>query len=564
MHVITESCCNDGSCVAVCPVNCIHPTPDEPGWVGAEMLYIDPDTCIDCGACVDVCPVNAIVADYDLSEGNQIYTDVNAAWYQDSNHGDYSKEPVRKVAPIRHWPADMPLRVAVVGSGAAGCYVVQELLEQPDIDVQINVFDRIPAPGGLVRYGVAPDHPQTKAIQNRFALTLRRREVSLYLNAEIGTDLSHDDLAATHHAVVYTVGAPDSATLSIPGEKLHGSYCAPPFVGWYNGHPEFADHHFDLSAQRAVIVGNGNVAIDIARILTTDVALLRKTDIASHALQQLAESNVREVVVLGRRGPLQAKFTIPALIGLSSTPNVNVRVRAEELQEPPRSRPAALENGAHMDDLKLDLLRRSAKARSEADRVIELRFLASPVQMLGDNHVTGLQIRHNELSGDDGALQPRSPDVVETIECGLVIRSVGYRGRKLAGVPFDDRAGVIPNKGGRVIDPDDNSRSMCGVYTAGWAKRGPTGGIGTNRWCAAQTVTALIDDYVAGRLARPARDTAELSTLLANGNAIDGDGWRAIDAYERAAGRARNAPRDKVCNVVEMLKIAAGESARTS
>ncbi len=331
-HVITQSCCSDGSCVYACPVNCIHPSPDEPGFATAEMLYIDPAACVDCGACVSACPVGAIAPDNRLAPKQLPFIALNAAYYPD-RPADEKLPPTSKLAPVIDAPKVKPrgraLTVAIVGSGPAAMYAADELLTQRD--VQVNVFERLPTPYGLVRAGVAPDHQSTKRVTRLFDKIARRRGFRFYLNVEVGSDLSHADLLAHHHAVVYAVGAPNDRRLDIDGMGLPGTGTATEMVAWINGHPEYTDLPVDLGHERVVIVGNGNVALDVARILTTDPDALARTDISNHALAALRGSNVAEVVIAARRGPAQSAFTLPELIGLTSTCDVVLDAADHEL-----------------------------------------------------------------------------------------------------------------------------------------------------------------------------------------------------------------------------------------
>lgn len=553
-YVITQACCNDATCVPVCPVNCIHPTPDEPGYLTAEMLYIDPQVCIECGVCMDVCPVEAIAPDYELEAHHEPFIQINAQFYRDPKHRGYPQQPARRTprAPAAV-VTDVPLRVAVVGSGPAACYTVEELTTRLGPAVEVNLFERLPVPGGLVRYGVAPDHQSTKKVAEGFGRVLRRPGVSVHLDVEIGTDIAHDELLAHHHAVVYAIGAPDDRPMRIPGEDLAGSHSAAEFVAWYNGHPDLADREFDFSGERAVVIGNGNVALDVARVLAGDVDRLRRTDIAAHALEQLAESRVREIVVIGRRGPAQASFTIAELVGLRSVPGVHVLARSDELDLDPVT--LELHRGREYDMTlyKVELLRELATATASAGRSIELRFLASPREILGPDRVTGVRLTRNEIVLEDGAAAVRATDAVETVECGLLLRSVGYRGRQLAGLPFDRVRGVLPNQGGRVTDDRlDPPVPQIGVYATGWAKRGPSGVIGTNRRCAGETVTALLDDFAAGVLRPPAAGQDSLARLLATAGATGLAAWRAIDERERQLGREARRPRVKLVTREQM------------
>jgi len=340
--VITQSCCSDGSCVYACPVNCIHPSPDEPGFATAEMLYIDPAACVDCGACVSACPVGAIAADTRLEPRQLPFVALNAAFYPE-RAADEKVPPTSKLAPVIEAPfvqprAGGPLSVAIVGSGPAAMYAADELLTQHG--VRVNVFERLPTPYGLVRAGVAPDHQSTKRVTKLFDKIARRRGFRFYLNVEVGSDLTHAELLAHHHAVLYAVGAPNDRRLDIDGMGLPGTGTATEMVAWINGHPEFTDLPVDLSHERVVIVGNGNVALDVARILTTDPDALACTDISDHALSALRDSKVTEVVIAARRRPADSAFTLPELIGLTSTCEVVLDAADHDLvlRDPPRPR----------------------------------------------------------------------------------------------------------------------------------------------------------------------------------------------------------------------------------
>src|SRR6201996_8107100 len=307
-HVITQSCCSDGSCVYACPVNCIHPSPDEPGFATAEMLYIDPVACVDCGACVSACPVGAIAPASRLQPEQQPFIALNASYYPD-RPADQKLPPTSKLAPVIPSPKVLgnhshrrgPLTVAIVGSGPAAMYAADELLTQHG--VRVNVFEKLPTPYGLVRAGVAPHHQTTKKVTHFVDGEARHRYFRFFLNVEVGKHLSHADLLAHHHAVLYAVGAPDDRRLDIEGMGLPGSGTATELVAWINGHPEFADLPVDLSHERVVIVGNGNVALDVARVLSSDPDDLARTDISDRALEVFRGSAVREVVIAARRGP---------------------------------------------------------------------------------------------------------------------------------------------------------------------------------------------------------------------------------------------------------------------
>src|SRR5215218_7709021 len=320
-HVITQSCCSDGSCVYACPVNCIHPTPDEPEFATAEMLYIDPVACVDCGACVSACPVGAIAPHTKLEPEQLPFVALNAAYYPQLPDGE-KLPPTSKLAPVIEAPRidareAHPLTVAIVGSGPAAMYAADELLTQKG--VRVNVLEKLPTPYGLVRAGVAPDHQSTKRVTRLFDKVTRLPGFTFFLNVEVGAHVSHAELLAHHHAVLYAVGAPNDRRLDIDGMGLAGTGTATEVVAWINGHPEYTDPPVDLGHKRVVIVGNGNVALDVARILTTDPDALAGTDISDHALAALRASKVTEVIIAARRGPADSAFTLPELIGLTST-----------------------------------------------------------------------------------------------------------------------------------------------------------------------------------------------------------------------------------------------------
>ena len=501
-YVVTQPCCNDASCVEVCPVDCIRPTPRDPEYRTTEMLYIDPKTCIDCGACMDACPVDAIFGDAELPEEHEEYREINRKYFElhplKSTGLPYSPSPTVKIPR-----EEVPLRIAIVGSGPAASYAADELLMHgPNGAVEVEIFDRLPTPWGLVRAGVAPDHGGTKAVADLFSDLGRNKNCTFHLNVEVGRDISHEELMAHHHAVIYAVGALNDRRLDVPGEELAGSHAATEFVAWYNGHPDYADRTFDLSGERAVIIGNGNVALDIARILTADPDDLAGTDIAQHAIDALRESAIREVVVVGRRGPAQAAYTSPELMALGQIPGVDVVVHPQDLLLGEDSR-AALEgvDQTLAMQLKSELTQRYALHSSVgADKRIVLRFLASPVAMRGNQRVESVEFVHNEIrQSADGTIRAHPTSSTEVIETGLVLRSIGYQGTPVPGVPFDSDRGIIPNHDGRVLDPRTNE-PLTGTYVTGWIKRGPSGVIGTNKKCAHDTVSQLLTDFTAGRL----------------------------------------------------------------
>lgn len=457
-----------------------------------------------------------------------------------------------------------PLRVAIVGSGPSGFYAAGALLKpksHPELVAQVDVFDRLPTPWGLVRGGVAPDHPNIKAVSRVYEKTAQHPGFRFYGNVELGRDLSHDDLSDRYHGIIYAVGAQTDRRMGIPGEDLPGSWAATEFVAWYNGHPDYRDLEFDLSVERAVVVGNGNVAADVARMLALTRDELAATDVADHSLEVLAESRVREIVVLGRRGPAQAAFTNPELLELGAMTDADVFVDPGDAELDPLSR-AFIESDAARGTAKKNvtiLSQYSTRPPAGKRRRIVLRFLVSPVELLGEERVEGIRIGHNELAHDhSGQIRARPKDTTEELACGLVFRSIGYRGTALEDVPFDEHGAVIPNDRGRVMDGD---APVTGEYAVGWIKRGPTGIIGTNKRDAQETVERLLEDLDGGRLLAPAepdRETLELLLSERQPEVVSYAGWQAIDHAEKAAGEPHGRPRIKLCSFEELLEGARG------
>ncbi len=538
-HVVTQACCGDASCVFACPVNAIHPTPDEPDFGLAEMLYIDPVSCVDCGACVTACPVGAISAADKLVDAQLPFVDINALF-----HAEPRSYPVQApVTPVVAKDPRRDLHVAIVGSGPSALYTADELLKRPGVTV--TVFDRLPTPHGLVRAGVAPDHQSTKSIDALFRQIEDQRGFSYVLGAEVGTDITHAELMGHHHAVVYATGASQDRRLGIEGEDLPGSTTATAFVAWYNGHPDHADRTFDLSGARAVIIGNGNVALDVARILVSDPERLASTDIADHALEALRASAVREVVLVGRRGAAHAAFTLPELVGLVARDDIEIVVEGDEV--------SAVADDP-MTAQKLDVLRSATdRAPRPGARRIVFRFATSPVSIDGTDRAEAVRVRRNDLvTGADGLVRPVPTDDVDSIATGLVLRSIGYRGVPVADVPFDEATATIPHEHGRVT-------GLPGTYVVGWIKRGPSGFIGTNKSCAQETADTLVSDLNAGRLETPAGSRRSMTAVIqsrATGT-IDVRGWRAIDRQERRDGAREGRPRRKLVRLEQMLEAAA-------
>ena len=535
-YVVTQPCCADASCVVACPVNCIHPAPGEPGFATAEMVYIDAGSCVGCGACATACPVEAIKPDTSLTAQERPFLQINADYYDCFPHRD--RAPVAVVARQRRLTRRGPFRVAVVGAGPAGLYVADELLTHPEVGV--DVYDRLPTPYGLVRAGVAPDHQHTKRVEKLFRAIEEQPGFRYFLGVEVGVDLTLADLEAQYDAVVYSVGASADKVLGIPGEDFPGSLSATHVVGWYNGHPDKQDLIVDLSArgagERVVVVGNGNVALDVARIMTADPAQLEHTDIAALAWTALTTSVVREVVVLGRRGPAEAAFTVPELVGLVGLSDAGVIDVVVDTGGAPITDTAGVgRKVALIADL-------ATRAPRDGLRRIVLRFDTRPTRFVGNDRVRGLEVER------DG--------VCEVIETGLVLRAIGYRGRPVADLPHDEARGIVPNDRGRV---------RPGLYVAGWVKRGPTGFIGSNKACAQETVTRILDDLDAG-LPTPVGTRESIAAVVTGRcpDVIGLDGWRAIDAEERHRGAVRGRPRTKIVDVEEMVLVAQAPATSTS
>jgi ferredoxin--NADP+ reductase len=447
--------------------------------------------------------------------------------------------------------AEQPLRVAVIGSGPAGFYVTQHLFQAPDTVVEIDMFESLPTPFGLVRFGVAPDHPKIKSVTAVYEKQAANPNFRFFGNVEYGKDLLLDDLTGHYHQVVFCTGAPADRRLGIPGEDLEGSHPATEFVAWYNGHPDYADHRYDLSCERAIVIGVGNVAVDVARILCRVPEELATTDIADHALEALRQSRIREVLLLGRRGPAQAKFTNPEVRELGELTDTLTQVLPEEAELDELSRAEVEAAGDKATKRKLEIIS-GLVGRDEPgkSRRLILRFLVSPEEILGDEtgRVSGIRLGKNRLVARAGGGLSASPTgVTENHACGLVFRSVGYRGVALPDLPFREDWGVLPNEAGRILGADGGA--LRGLYTSGWIKRGPSGVIGTNKPDAGETVRAMLEDLVAGRHGDPVQPQREaLDALLAARGVrpVDYADWQKIDAAERRAGKSAERPRVKL------------------
>jgi ferredoxin/flavodoxin---NADP+ reductase len=452
-----------------------------------------------------------------------------------------------------------PLRVAIIGAGPTGFYVADHLLRKPGVTVEVDMFDRLPTPYGLVRLGVAPDHQKIKFVTNAFDKVAASPGFRFFGGVDFGKHVTLADLKTHYHQIVYCTGAQTDRRMGIPGEDLAGSHPATEFVAWYNGHPDYRDCVFDLSQESVAVVGVGNVAVDVVRILCRTPEELATTDIADYALEALKKSRVKEVYLLGRRGPAQAAFTNPEIRELGELPDADISADPAEVELDPLSRAAVERSQDRATAKKVEILREYAQRPAAGrSRRLVLRFLVSPVELIGDDagRVAAMRLVRNELyATSTGALQPRATDRFETIPVGLVFRSVGYRGVPLASVPFNESWGVILNDKGRVLDPG-TKQPLVGEYTAGWIKRGPTGVIGTNKPDAAETVECMFEDLALGAVLEPAHPEAAAADALVRQRQpsfVSYADWLKLDAIEVAQGRAQGRPRVKLTSVEEML-----------
>ena len=460
------------------------------------------------------------------------------------------------MSPVTPGSAEHPLRVAVVGSGPSGMYAVAALLAEPGLHVAVDVFDRLPAPFGLVRYGVAPDHQKIKNVIRVFDKTAQDSRVRFLGNVQVGRDVTREELRRHYHQVVYAIGAQADRAMGVPGEDLDGSYSSTELVAWYNCHPDLADRAFALQHRQVAVVGVGNVAMDCARVLAMTGEQLATTDISDVALAGLRESGIREVFVLARRGPVEAKCSPPELKELAELPGVQVVVDPAELVVDPASEPElAADRSAQKN---LEILRALAAVPPDPEKVqVRFRFRVSPVEVVGEGgRVAGLRIERNRLDPDPrGGARAVGTGEVETLPVSMVVRAIGYRSLPFLDLPYDSRAGVVPNREGRVVD--EAGRPLPGEYVVGWVKRGPTGLIGSNKPDAAETVAAMIADLPSLQPLDPADAAREaIDRLLAGRGArvVDYPAWQRLDALEIERGKAQGRPRVKFLRVEEMLR----------
>jgi ferredoxin/flavodoxin---NADP+ reductase len=438
-----------------------------------------------------------------------------------------------------------PVRAAIIGAGPAGFYAAAQLLAIDDPPFAVDLYDRLPTPYGLVRSGVAPDHPKIKSVTRAYDKTSEHERFRFFGHVELGGDLSRAQLLERYHVVMYTLGTSIDKRLGIPGEDLRGSHPATEFVAWYNGHPDHSGLEIDLQAKQAVVVGAGNVAIDVARMLALAPDELAITDTADHAIDVLGASGIEEITILARRGPLQAAFTNPELLEMGELERGDVEVVGADLDE---LSAVALQEADKTRRRNVEILTEYAGRPNTGKPItVRFRFLASPVELLGDEtgHVRAVRIEQNAIvARDDGTLAARGTGVFEEIPAQLVFRSIGYTGQPVDDVPFDARRGLIRNEGGRVVDA--GGTHLRGEYVSGWIKRGPSGVIGTNKKDSQDTVDRIHEDAAAGRLNQPTADDIEEMIAAHCPHAVTWEGWQAINAIETAAGESAAPGRPRV------------------
>ena len=457
-----------------------------------------------------------------------------------------------------------PLRAAIVGAGPSGFYAAGQLLAVGDPEFAVDLYDRLPTPYGLVRSGVAPDHPKIKSVTRAYDKTTAHERFRFFGHVELGSDITRRQLLDHYHVVLYTLGCSIDRRLGIPGEALLGSHAATEFVAWYNGHPDHSGLEVDLQATQVVVVGAGNVAIDVARMLALAPSELAVTDTADHAIEVLQASSIEEITILARRGPLQAAFTNPELLEMGVLERADLEVVGGELDE---LSAVALAEADKTRRRNVEILQEyAARPKTGKPITVRFRFLASPVELLGDENgkVRGVKIERNAIvARDDGSLAARGSGTFDEIPAQLVFRSIGYTGLPVGDIPFDERRGLIRNEGGRVTDPDGTHH--VGEYVSGWIKRGPSGVIGTNKKDSQDTVTKILEDVATGRINEPDSDDIEALIATHAPEAVTWEGWRAIDAIETAAGgeSAPARPRVKLTDWDALRDAASSSATRT-
>lgn len=523
-YVITRGCCTDASCVTVCPVDCIHPRPGEADYGTTEILYVDADVCIDCGACADACPVKAIKPADMLNSDELVFLDINADFYRDRPKIEPNHEHTwDRMGPTR---TGKPLQVAIVGTGPSASYTTRTLLLSTD--ARVTILDRAVMAGGFVRSAVAPDHGGTKKFVGTFDWLHRHPRASMYMNVTVGKDLSHEELLKYHDAVIYGVGADQERPLGVPGESLPGVNSANDMVRWYNADEFVRARAIALSSRRVIIVGNGNVALDIARIVLTDPERLSTTEISREALSEIARADVNEVVIVGRRGPAHAAFTRPELLTMGPGIDVEVAIDSGTLEEfndaEPGSKAAML---ASLPRYGGDLA-----ANPQPGKRAVFLFGANVEAIDGLNKVATASIRTT-----DGVIE---------VPASTVVVSIGHRGSPVAGLPFDDRTGTVPHEQGRVVDPVTGT-AVRGAYVVGWIKRGAQGGIGINRADAQETILTMLNDLNDPTTRSTVGSVRAFGKYLRRRvpHLVTRRAMRRLDAAERTAGEQAGRPREK-------------------
>ena len=451
---------------------------------------------------------------------------------------------------------DSAKRVAIVGSGPAAFYSAMELLRHDDPMVSVDMLERLPTPYGLVRGGVAPDHEKIKSVTKIFERAAGHPRFRFFGNVEFGKDIQRLELLEHYHAVIYAFGSRTDRHLNIIGETLPGSHAATEFVGWYNGHPDYRHHQFDLTSKRVAIIGMGNVAIDCARILCQDPENLAKTDIAQHALEALRQSEVEEVFLIGRRGPVQAAFTPAEVRELLHLPKVDAVMRASDLELDDHSK-EELSKASRNTKLNMEILQQIHDQGDRGNpRKLHLCFLISPTKIEGSERVKGLELVHNEIVKEGGVLRAKATDEVMHLNVDMVFRSIGYMGEAIPGLPFDDRRGTLPNDQGQLLD-GVGGKLLNQEYTAGWIKRGPSGVIGTNKQDATETVSRLKKNWQTSPTPQPKLVQHDLLDLLKEKKSqfVSFEDWKKLDKFEVELGQQNGKSRHKICEVPEMLDL---------
>lgn len=453
------------------------------------------------------------------------------------------------------------MRVAILGAGPSGFYAAEHLFKQKDLVIEVDMYDRLPTPFGLVRGGVAPDHPKIKSVTKVYDRIASNPRVRFFGNIEMGADITVESLRDYYHQILYATGTQTGRTMNIPGEELEGSHSATDFVAWYNGHPDYRDLEFDLSVECAAVVGMGNVALDVARILSRTPEELGTTDIADHALEVLAESKIKEVYILGRRGPVQAKYTPKEVKELGELADAEIVVRPEEVFELDPISQEELETAPdRATQRNVEIVQEFARREpSGKSRKLHLRFLVSPVELIGDDDgkVAAIRVVKNKLrKTDSGGSRPQATDEYEELPVGLVFSAVGYQGVPLLGVPYREDWGIIPNVKGRVVTDPESERRVVGEYVTGWIKRGPSGVIGTNKADSVETVECMLEDLAMGLYlgpSKPEADAVEEMFVNCKPTRFSWEDWQRVDEVETTKGERQGRPRVKFTSVDDML-----------